>query len=195
MSLKIVWANLNSLSNQLILSVFLYFWFLLPLLDVQLWEGAGDWLLLSLEHTGDVAGVVPHGHSEDYFSNIVIHCEGNFGNSLQTWYISDEFCWQILCQVNTANCRWARGRRTWCWSPSPSRSWWQRKYLHRHAQLSRIIAFKYSENKFLSHPKIRVTELRIALYVVRIDRQLLRKTISLPAENTNYDATIRRGGD
>ena len=67
MSLKIVWANLNSLSNQLILSVFLYFWVLLPQLDVQLWEGAGDWLLLSLEHTVDVAGVVPHGHSEDYF--------------------------------------------------------------------------------------------------------------------------------
>ena len=146
MPLKIVWVNLNSLSNQLILSVFLYFWVLLPLLDVQLWEWAGDWLLLSLEHTGDVAGVVPHGHSEDYFWNIVIQWEGNTGNSLQTWNISDEFCWQMLCQVNTANCRWARGGRAWCWSPSLSRSWWQRKYSHRHAQLSRIIAFKYSEN-------------------------------------------------
>ena len=63
MPLKIVWVNLNSLSNQLILSVFLYFWVLLPLLDVQLWEGAGDWLHLSLQHPGEVAGGVPPGHS------------------------------------------------------------------------------------------------------------------------------------
>ena len=63
MSLKIVWANQNSLSNQLILSVFLYFWLLLLLLAGQLWEGAGDWLHLSLQPLGEVAGGVPPGHS------------------------------------------------------------------------------------------------------------------------------------
>ena len=91
----------------------------------------------------------------------------------------------MLIQVNTAHCRWPRGRAWW---GSTQRWSWQRKYSHSPEQSSRIVVFKYLEINFFPIQNSACTRFANCLVrmIVCCERRRWPLIFSLPVEKYKW---------